>query len=537
MTLHICVVALCLILAGAVEAQNSDPAAIYRDAVTRQQAGDLEGAKAAYLRVLASAPTNFQALSNLGATLAGLHQYEEAVINYRAAISIAPPQFQAQLRRNLALAYYKGGHPAEALAEFESVQKSALNDLNIALLVGECYLQLGKPDAAVSSLRPFSESAAQEKAFAWVYGMALLKMGDLPASQRALEPILRDAASAESQYAQGMLQVSTGDLPAAIPFLLRAEQLNPLLGRISGELGEALLETGDPDAALAAFYRQLKADPKDFEANMHAASILNHREKFNLAEPLLRTATTLRPDSLNAQFALSTSLIGLRKFVEARACLEKVVAGSPEFGEAHKRLSSIYGKLGLSRQQIREAVLAKKYGDAAAPPAFGLLPGSRAPVLRLNSTSLPNPSAGRPAVLVFGSYTCPNYRFAAPALNELFSQYGKQLDFRLVYIREAHSTANWQSTINTRNDVALTPATSSAQKHEYAAMCVRKLHIAFPAAVDDMENSAERKYQAWPSRVYVVDSAGVVRYSSGLSEIEFNRAELQAAMQAVRSPE
>jgi Iodothyronine deiodinase len=48
-----------------------------------------------------------------------------------------------------------------------------------------------------------------------------------------------------------------------------------------------------------------------------------------------------------------------------------------------------------------------------------------------------------PVVLVFGSYTCPNF-VSADALNALCQHYGNQARFFLVYIREAHAADNWQ---------------------------------------------------------------------------------------------
>jgi len=53
-----------------------------------------------------------------------------------------------------------------------------------------------------------------------------------------------------------------------------------------------------------------------------------------------------------------------------------------------------------------------------------------------------------PVVLVFGSYTCPNFRSSAEALKALQVKYGAKAQFLLVYIREAHADGDWQSTRN-----------------------------------------------------------------------------------------
>jgi type I thyroxine 5'-deiodinase len=83
--------------------------------------------------------------------------------------------------------------------------------------------------------------------------------------------------------------------------------------------------------------------------------------------------------------------------------------------------------------------------------------------------------------------------------------------------------------------VQIAPAASVEQKRDYAMMCQRKLSLRFPAVVDGLDNAAERAYAAWPSRVYVISAGGVVRYSSGLTEEEFDRAALESAIQSVIS--
>ena len=527
-----------LAFGGAASAQST----AFREAVERQQRGDLEGARAAYVRVLASEPSNYQAQSNLGATLAALGRYREAEGHYQEALRLAPAQYKSHLRRNIALAFYKGSDFREALEQLALLRATSPEDLSLAMLAADCLVQLGRASEAVSLLEPLASAAGQDKGFGWIYGIARLKSGDIAGSQTAFRPILADRDTAESQYALGLIQLASGDIPGSVPFLQRAEELGGQLPRVHAVLGEALLQTGDADAALAAFERQLKSDPDDFDANLQAAAILNHRSKFASAEPLLRRAIGLQPESLNARYALSTALIGLKNSAEARKNLEIVVQAAPTFGAAHERLAAVYKDLRLPKQEAAETALAKRYApkDGAAALEAGLAVGSQAPAFLLanaaggDKTSLPNPTAERPAVLVFGSYSCPNYRFAAPALNEFASRYGTKMDFRLVYIREAHSTSDWQSTINTREAVTLAAPSSVDQKQEYASMCVRKLHISFPALVDGMDNAAEQAYRAWPSRVYVIDGKGLVRYASGLSEIEFDRAALQRAITAAQ---
>jgi hypothetical protein len=142
-----------------------------------------------------------------------------------------------------------------------------------------------------------------------------------------------------------------------------------------------------------------------------------------------------------------------------------------------------------------------------------------------------------PTILVFGSYTCPKLRSSASDLKRISAAFRGKADFHLIYIREAHAPdqgqTQWQSTINDRDGIALGPARNLTEKREHADLCLRKLDLPWPAVVDGMEGAAESAYQAWPSRVYIVDREGRVAYSSRLGELDFRPAEFEAALRAV----
>jgi hypothetical protein len=101
----------------------------------------------------------------------------------------------------------------------------------------------------------------------------------------------------------------------------------------------------------------------------------------------------------------------------------------------------------------------------------------------------------------------------------------------LIYIREAHSTADWMSTQNQREGIALPPAANMAEQQEHATMCLRKLHLDFPALLDGMNGMAEKTYSAWPSKAVLVNRHGRIVFSTGLSEQGFNAHEFDAALE------
>ena len=102
----------------------------------------------------------------------------------------------------------------------------------------------------------------------------------------------------------------------------------------------------------------------------------------------------------------------------------------------------------------------------------------------------------------------------------------------LVYIREAHSTADWRSTRNQGDGTVLPPSRTLGDKRDHARLCLRKLHIPYPALVDGMDRKVETAYAAWPSRAYLIGSGGRILYQTGLSELDFHEDALAAAIAA-----
>ena len=425
---------------------------------------------AGYRACSADAAYGAASRSNLGAILAKLGRYQEAIDQYREALKTAPPEIAPRLRFNLALAYYKSAQIPEAVAELEKLPP----DPNSALVLGDCYLRTGEFRKAIALLTPFEQP--DEPAVDYVLGMALIRSGQVREGQQRVDRILRRGDSAEGHFLLGSALFMKGDYPSAAAELAKAAALNPDLPSLQSYYGRALLFTGDADGAVAAFRKELASDPNDYDANVQLASILSHRGKEADARPLLEHAARLRPGAAGVQVS------------------PPVVSARP----------------------------AKSTGGENRPPA-----APAPPIAGLDLTHL-----SKPLVLIFGSYTCPKLRSSAAGLLSTYEKYATRADFRLIYIREAHDEGQWQSSINQREGVSLPPARDLADKKAHADLCVRKLGIPFPVMVDGMDEPAEKAYAAWPSRVYVIGRDGRVAFNSYLGEQDFHPAELDAALSA-----
>jgi tetratricopeptide (TPR) repeat protein len=401
--------------------------------------------------------------------LVKLGRYDEAIAEYEAADKLLPNDPRIGL--NLALAYSKSGRLTEAAAKLEALAKDNLAKNNqVTLLLADTRLRMGENQRVIDLLKPLEGSG--DLAVSYMLGMALLREKRAAEGQALLDRILRKGDSAEARFLLGVGMFESGDYPAAIQKLKSAIDLNPALPELQSYYGQALLLTGDADAASDAFRKELENNPTDYRANLGLGEILAARKHFAESRPFLDRAKLIRP-----QAAIQTG-------------------------------------------QRAEAAMPSGPAPDFALPAVG----SRKIV------ALRNYKGKTPVVLVFGSYSCPNFRAASAAIEELYAKYGQRIPFLLVYIREAHTGESWESGRNAREGIKMEEAATLAEKEGHATMCSRKLHLRFPAVVDKMNGAVEKAYAAWPSRAVVVGVDGKMLYNSGLTELDFHAEEMEAAL-------
>jgi len=514
------------------------PGEILKEAAALHRTGQLEQAIADYRTFLEKYPDVAPVRSDLGVALAGAGRYEEAIVEYKRSLQLKP---LPQVRLNLALAYYKTSKLSLAVTELQKVHEELPGDLRPVMLEADCHLRLGENKKVIELLTPVEQTNGDDLAIAYMLGTALVRDGQTEKGQLLVDKILKNGDSAEAHFLLGSQMFAVGDFPAAVKQFAAAIELNPSLPDLQAAYGRALLDTGDPDAASEAFRKELSANPDSFEANFYLAQIHLARRERSDAKPLVSRSLELRPDSLEAKLALADLDIGEGKMQDARQVLLAAGKTWPQSMAVHQRLSHVYEGLHLRVDAERERGLAARLAPEHASAGEGPRLGDPAPEFSstpVGSGELVTLSKLRrdgPVLLIFGSYTCPNFRSAAGTLNKLSERYKGHVPFFLIYIREAHSTADWASTKNEREGIVVEPITTKGQQLDHANMCVRKLHIEFPALLDSMNGEAEKAYSAWPSKAFLVDKRGRVIFDTALGEQDFNQEQLEAALRKVSS--
>ena len=251
------------LLVGTTLGQSS-PEDTLRHAMELQQAGDLEGAVQGYRQFLAARPKEAAIRANLGVLLAHLGRFDEAITEYKKAAALDPQN--GDIVRNFGLAYYKSGRIEEAASEFAKSHELSPDNLQTILLLADCQLRVGENRDVIKLLTPVEAEHSDDLAIAYLLGTALINDGQISEGQKRVDRILSKGDSAKARFLLGNQMFAAKDFPAAVKQLASAIELNPSLPGLQSLYGQALLNTGDPDAAAEAFRRELASDPNQFEA-------------------------------------------------------------------------------------------------------------------------------------------------------------------------------------------------------------------------------------------------------------------------------
>jgi Flp pilus assembly protein TadD len=348
---------LLLVLAAGAAAQSSDPQQLLRQAVAAQQAGDVRTAIRLYREILKTHPEAAEIHSNLGAALVRDGQVDEGIAEYRKALERMPNE--APVRMNLALAYYKLGRLPEAARELELVRQARPGELQPALLLGDCLLQMDEAGKAVDVLLPQEPRHPDDKALIYVLSMALLKTKRTAQAQVLLDRILRDGTSAEAELLMGQGEQLNQNNIGAAEHLERAVKLNPNLPGVHSLYAQALHAIGQNEAAGREFREELKLNPYDFMANMDRVLQLKQDGKLDEALVALEMAQRVRPGNSAVRFQRASIEVLQGRLEDARQLLEQLTREFPSFTEAHLLLATSYYRLKRKADGDRERETAR----------------------------------------------------------------------------------------------------------------------------------------------------------------------------------
>jgi tetratricopeptide (TPR) repeat protein len=326
-----------------------------------QQAQKWTEAEQAYRAHIKRYGASAEALANLGAVLTRQEKFREAIATYQQALRAAPQLTPIHL--NLGLALMKSGNPAAAVESFTAFLAKNPDNRQTRQLRALALLDAGKNAEAVSDYQALLPS--DDITIRLGLASALARSGKADEARSTLEPLLA-SDSPDVQFIYGQALFEEGSYVKALEVLQQVQKAKPDMPQLGFYLGAIYWRQQQKDEAIAAWRKELDANPEAFQANytLGAALAFGGPETSAAAEKYLRKALQLRPQHPQTLYQLGKILWTRSRSPEAVTFLERAVKTQPDYREAHYLLGTFYRALGRTPEAQREFATVKKLSEA-----------------------------------------------------------------------------------------------------------------------------------------------------------------------------
>jgi Flp pilus assembly protein TadD len=361
-----------LTLAPAASAQAPNPEQLFREAYAAQQRGDATVAVQKYQELVRLHPEITAARANLGVVLVSLGRFEEAIVQYRAALQQAPGN--RDLRLNLGLAYLKKGDYAQAADQFGPLYEAEPGNVRIATLLGQCYVHLRRDAEAIALLGPIEQ--ADNLDLEWALGSALVRSGRTQDGLERVERVAAQGHSAEAYMLAAQAYLQMGLVASARRNIDAAKKLNPNLPGLRTLDGMISDYSGDSKQAASAFQEAVRANPKDFQARLRLGAALYKERMLDAARQQLDAAVELDPNSSSARYELARVERAQGHLRAALKNLQIAERQDPGWIQPHIELVALYYLLkqpesGADEKRIVQRLMAEKQKQGPVPGVMG----------------------------------------------------------------------------------------------------------------------------------------------------------------------
>jgi protein O-mannosyl-transferase len=283
---------------------------------------------------LAVTENNAVAHATLGLALMDKGKLAEAVVQYEAALRISPEYSLAH--NDLGVALARLGRLDQAIAHYQTA------------------LQINPKDAEAH----FNLANALNPGFVDTYavsGAARNHRADAPQAREHYQTALRLYPHYVNAHINwGNLELTVGELEAAITHYQDALRVDPLAALAHFNLGNALAKMGKTKEALGAYTKAVSIEPGDSLARFRLANLLVSRGDFEEAIPHYRQVVKLDPRHFAAWGNLGSALAQLGEYQEALQCFTEASRIQPDYLDAHVNLAKLLAEQGDLEAALKE---------------------------------------------------------------------------------------------------------------------------------------------------------------------------------------
>lgn len=115
-------------------------------------------------------------------------------------------------------------------------------------------------------------------------------------------------------------------------------------------------------------------------------------------------------------------------------------------------------------------------------------------------------------------------------MESLYSRYKNDVEFLVVYVREAHPADGWRMSSNDQHGIVFDQPTTIEQRLGVAHKCCTQLEMTIPMVIDELNDRVGHAYSGMPDRLYVIGRDGKVVYKSGRGPFGFLPGEMEQSL-------
>jgi protein O-GlcNAc transferase len=348
-------------------------------------AGRLAPARALCNEVLAKEPRNFNALQLTGHIALRAGDYSGAASALSAARAVNP--LNPAVHSNLAVALLALQRPAEGLQCCDMALRLKPQYPEAHCNRGHALVALGRAAEAIAS---YDAALAAAPRFVDAHAGRARALVDLKRYAEALEscaPLLRiEPRSLDGWCLQGSVLLKNKQPEAALAAFDRALECHPDAAEAHNNRGTALRDLRRPREALAAYERALRLRPQFAQVYCNVANIGLDSGRYEEALGHCDEALRMAPGLAEALNIRGTALRVLKRYGEAAATYEQLLAAAPLFGQAQSHLlfarASLCDWTDRSQQVTHITARLAQNESASSPHAFLWICDSGAAQLR-----------------------------------------------------------------------------------------------------------------------------------------------------------
>jgi predicted O-linked N-acetylglucosamine transferase (SPINDLY family) len=335
--------------------------------------GDLAGAESLCRDVLKREPRNFNAHQLLGHVALQRCDYARAAQCLATALSINAAS--AAVISNLAVALLALDRPRDALECCDGALVLQPQFPEASLNRGNALCALGRAAEGLLSYRQALAFAPRLLDAHTGCARALLALKRYEEALSSCEKALEvDERSIAAWILRGSALLQARRAEPALAAFDRALALDPESPEAHNNRGTALRDLRRPTDALRAYERAARLRPGFAEVWCNVANLSLDAGRYEEALGRCEQALRIQPELLEALNIKGTALRLLKRFEEAAATYEKIVARSPLYGQAQSHLLSVRASLADWSQRAERAagIIARVAAgeSASAPHAF-----------------------------------------------------------------------------------------------------------------------------------------------------------------------